>query len=160
MVAMCFLFPSSYAGLTRVSMLSVDARRLSASSQSTHVSMDCRVKPGNDDQELIAQRRKLDRSFEQSPDELQHLRSAGGGPAAVGGVEQKLVLDVGAGQWLLRAAAHIGLALLDHSAVAQGGADVAGEIFRIGILRIDLVAHLAGERDDGGIAHGGIGKIA
>src|SRR5580692_11643986 len=131
MVAMCFLSPSSYAGLTRVSMPSIDMRRLSASSQSSHVSMDCRVKPGNDDQESIAQRRELDRPVEQRADGLQHLRGAGGGPAAVGGIEQKLVLDVGARQWLLGAAAHIGLAFLDHRAVAQGGADVAGEIFRI-----------------------------
>src|SRR5580704_8702178 len=33
---------------------------------------------------LIAQRPKLDRSVEQSPDKLQRLRGAGGGPAAVG----------------------------------------------------------------------------
>jgi hypothetical protein len=81
-------------------------------------------------------------------------------PAAVSGIEQKLVLDVGARQRLLRAAAHIGLALLDHRAVAQGGANVAGEIFRIGILRVDPVAHLAGEREYGGVLHGLIGKIA
>src|SRR5580693_6910877 len=75
---------------------------------------------------LVAQRCKLHRSVEQSPDEFQRLRSAGRRPAAVGRIKQELVLDVGPCQRLLRAAAHIGLALLDYRAVAQGDADVAG----------------------------------
>ena len=61
---------------------------------------------------------------------------------------------------LVRAAAHVRLALLDHAAVAQRGADVAGEGLRIGILRVDPVAHLGGEREHGRIAHGGVGESA
>ena len=58
-------------------------------------------------------------------------------PAAVAAVERELVLDVGARQRLLRAAAEMRLALLDHAAVGERRADMAGELVRIGIVRID-----------------------
>ena len=56
---------------------------------------------------------------------------------------------LGARQRLVRAAAQVRLALLDDAAVAQRRADVAGEGVGIGIVRIDHVAHLGGERAHG-----------
>src|SRR3954467_12126410 len=61
------------------------------------------------------------------------------------GVEQELVGHVLPRQWLLRAAAQIRLPILDHAAVPERGADVAGVIVRIGIVRIDHELNLGSE---------------
>src|ERR1043165_1553755 len=68
-------------------------------------------------------------------------------PAAMAAVERELLLDVGARQRLLGPAAEMRLALLDDAAVIERRTDVAGELVRIAILRVDAVAHLAGERE-------------
>ena len=70
---------------------------------------------------------------------------AGVGPAASAGVQGELGLQLGAGEGLVGTAAHVGLALLDDAAVAQRGADVAGEGTRVEVGRIDAVADLGGE---------------
>src|SRR5215510_14551013 len=67
-------------------------------------------------------------------------------PTAMAGIEPELVLDVAAGERLMRAAAQMRLALLDRGPVAQSRADMAGIVRRIGILGIDHVFHLGGER--------------
>ena len=103
--------------------------------------------------ELTPKRQKLHRAIEQAGDQFERRGSARIAPAAVPGVENKFFLKIGAREQLMRAAAHMRLAFFDDGAIAQGGADVTGEIFRIGILQIDAVAHLGGERENGGIAH-------
>ena len=70
-------------------------------------------------------------------------------PAAVGAVVPELVLDVGARQRLVRAAAQVRLALLQHGAVLHPHADMPGVFVGVRVVRVDLVAHLAGERDAG-----------
>src|SRR5262249_26982528 len=69
-------------------------------------------------------------------------------PPAVARVEHELLLDVAARERLVRAAAHMRLALLDHAAVGEQRADVTGGIVGVRIVRVDLVAHFRGERDD------------
>src|SRR5262249_22032868 len=77
----------------------------------------------------------------------QRRRDPGLRPAAVTGVKRKLVVDVLPCQRLMGAAAHMGLALLDDAAVAHHGADMAREVVRIGIVRIDDIADLDGKRE-------------
>src|SRR6266446_6816850 len=76
---------------------------------------------------LPPQRREVDRPRVERPHQLQRLADALRAPSPVPCVEGELVLDVRAGERLVRAAAQVGLALLDHAAVGEGGADVAGE---------------------------------
>src|SRR5262249_57239876 len=60
-------------------------------------------------------------------------------PAAVARVEHELLLDVAARERLLRAAAHMRLALLDHVATGEPRADVAGVIGGVRGVLGDLV---------------------
>src|SRR3954471_17773536 len=80
--------------------------------------------------------------------------------AAVTRVEQEFVFDVFLAERLVRAAPHVRLALLDHAAVAERHADVAGEVVGIGIVGVDAVADLLGQRDHRGLPHRFIGEIA
>src|ERR1051325_6989148 len=80
--------------------------------------------------------------------------------AAVARVEQEFVFDVLAAQRLVRAAAHVRLALLDHAAVAQGHADVAGEVVGIRIVKVDAVAHLLRQSDHRRLMHRLVGEVA
>ena len=73
-------------------------------------------------------------------------------------VEQKLLLDVGAGQRLIGAAAEMRLTFLDHSAIVEDGADVPREGTWIRIIRIDLVADLSRQRQHVRIPHSFIGE--
>src|SRR5581483_11460784 len=79
-------------------------------------------------------------------------------PAAVLGVEHELVLDIVARQRLIGTAAEGWLALLDDAAVSQRRADVAGECIRIGIVRVDHVTDLGGERQHRLVAHRSLGE--
>src|SRR4051812_46583282 len=79
--------------------------------------------------------------------------------AAVARVEQEFVFDVLAAERLVRAAAHVRLALLDHAAVAQCHADVTGEVIGIGIVGINAVTHLLGEREHRRLPHGFVGEV-
>src|ERR1043165_9917381 len=110
--------------------------------------------------ELPSERGQIDPPAEYVRSNLQRRLRAGRVVAAVARIEQEFVLEVLAAERLVRPAPHMRLAFLDHAAVAQGGADVAGEVVRIGIVRIDPVADLGGERHDGRLAHRGVGKIA
>src|SRR6476646_7260054 len=80
--------------------------------------------------------------------------------AAMTCIEQEFVFDVLAAERLVRAAAHMRLTLLDHASVAQGHADVAGEVVWVRIVGIDAIADLLGQRDDGWFVHGFIGEVA
>ena len=73
-------------------------------------------------------------------------------------VERELVGHVLPRQRLLRAAAQIRLPLLDHAAVVEGGADVAGVIVRIRIVRIDHELHFCRQRQHVGIADRPLGE--
>ena len=75
-------------------------------------------------------------------------------------IERELVLDIGARQRLIRAAAEMRLAFFDHAAVVERRADMAGEFVRIGIVRIDVVADLGRQREHARILHGLVGEIA
>src|SRR5688572_5269714 len=55
-------------------------------------------------------------------------------PVAVFAVAEKLVFDVSAGERLVRAAADMRLAFLQHAPVFERHADVTGERFRIRIV--------------------------
>ena len=63
-------------------------------------------------------------------------------PSAVTAAQSKLLFDIGARERLLRAAAHMRLAFLQHSAVVETHTDVAGERARIRIVGIDNVRTL------------------
>src|ERR1051326_2824472 len=110
--------------------------------------------------ELPSERGQIDLPAEYVRSNLQRRLRAGRVVAAVARVEQEFVLEVFPAQRLVRPAAHVRLALLDHAAVAQGGADMTGEIVRIRIVRINPVADFFGERDDRGLVHRGVGEIA
>src|SRR5579859_6342858 len=97
---------------------------------------------------LASERRKLHGAVKECTESLQNYCRTLLAPAAVLRIEQKFFLDVGADQWLVGAATHVRLPLFHHRAVAQRCTDMAGEIFWIGILRIDAVAHFFGKRDD------------
>src|SRR5947208_7204424 len=79
-------------------------------------------------------------------------------PAAVQAVQAKFFLDVGARQRLMGAAAQMRLPLFDDLPVLQPRAHVAGELVRVEILRIDLVADLRRERADALVAHALLGE--
>src|SRR5260221_14105157 len=69
-------------------------------------------------------------------------------PAAVGAVGAELLDDFRARERLVAAAAEMRLALLDDAPVGERHLHVAGELVGVGILRIDHIAHLGGERRD------------
>ena len=75
-------------------------------------------------------------------------------PAAVADTERKFLFDVGARQRFLGAAPEVRLPFLDDTAIIQHGANVPGEIVGIGIVRVDDVSHLRGERENVLVAHG------
>src|SRR5215213_2866987 len=81
-------------------------------------------------------------------------------PTAVPAIERELLEDILTRERFLRAATKMRLAFLDQAAVGQPRADVADEFIRIGILRIDAVAHLRRHREHAFILHGRIGEIA
>src|SRR6185437_5381656 len=62
-------------------------------------------------------------------------------------IKSEFFLDVGARQRLLRTATKMRLPLLDDAAVVKYGTNVPGEIFRIGIVRIDDVSNLRRQRE-------------
>src|SRR4051794_14084937 len=96
---------------------------------------------------LSPQRGQIDPSAKYVGCKLECGLRARGIIAAVARVEQEFVFDVLAAERLVRATAHMRLALLDHAAVAERHADVASEVVGIGIVGIDAVAHLLGERE-------------
>ena len=75
-------------------------------------------------------------------------------------IEREFVDNVLPGQRLLRAAAQMRLALLDHAAVLHDGSDMAGIAVRVWILGIDHVFHFGGEREQFWIPDRGFGKCA
>src|SRR5215467_6485315 len=109
---------------------------------------------------LPPQWREVDPSVIECAHQRQRPFDARVAPAAMRRIERKLLLDILPGERLVRATAHVRLALLDHAAVVEHGADVTGEILRIWIVGIDLVAHLAGEGDHRRIAHRVVRKVA
>jgi len=70
----------------------------------------------------------------------------------------ELVLDVGARQRLVRAAAQMGLPFFQHGTVFHLDADMPGVFVGVRVVRVDLIAHLAGERDQARVAHALLGK--
>src|SRR5258708_3177626 len=60
-------------------------------------------------------------------------------------IEREFVGHVLTRQRLLRPAAHMGLPLLDHAAIAEPGADMASVVVRIGIVRGDHEFHFCRE---------------
>src|SRR6516165_2344861 len=105
-----------------------------------------------------AQHRKVDFPIKQRAHQRERGLRPRRIPAAVAGVERELLLDVAARQRLVGAAAHMRLALLDHAAVGEQRADVAGEIVGIRIVRVDLVAHFRGERGNARLLHRVVGE--
>src|ERR1043166_190465 len=81
-------------------------------------------------------------------------------PSAMAAIERELGENVGARERLLGAAAKMRLALLDHLAVRERHADVAGELVRIGIGRVDAVTDLRGDGEHALVFHRVIGEIA
>src|SRR5262249_46675016 len=77
---------------------------------------------------LPAEDVKIDGAVEHRARQLERGIDAAGIPAAVLGVEDEFLLDVAPRQRLVSAAAQMRLAFLDRAAVAQGRADVTGEI--------------------------------
>src|SRR5260370_3279934 len=65
-------------------------------------------------------------------------------PSAVVRVEHELLLDVAARERLVRAAAHMRLALLDDAAIGEQRADLAGEIVGVRIFWVDPGAPFRG----------------
>src|SRR5438067_8064110 len=86
---------------------------------------------------LSAQRRKVDAAPVERRQQFQGSIALRLCPAAVRGIEGKFVDHVLPRQRLLGAAAQMRLPLLDHAAVLQGDADMAGIVVWIGILGID-----------------------
>src|SRR5262245_46752367 len=105
-----------------------------------------------------AQQRKVDFPIKQRAHQRERGLRPRRIPPAVARVERELLLDVAARQRLVRAAAHMRLALLDHAAVGEYRADVAGEIVGIRIGGVDLVAHFRGERGHARLLHGVVGE--
>ena len=98
---------------------------------------------------LPPQWRKIDLAIVKLRQQLERGGAARLIPAAVARVEHEFLLDVGARQRLAGAAAEMRLTLLDDTAIIEHGADVAGESFRIRIVRIDHVAHFRRQREHG-----------
>src|SRR5690348_8506328 len=68
-------------------------------------------------------------------------------------IEPEFFLDVGARQRLLRTTAKMRLSFLDDGGVIKYGANMPGEIIRIGIARVDDVSNLCRKREHLGIPH-------
>ena len=98
------------------------------------------------------QRREIDAAIIQGRHQLQCRVGLRPAPAAVLGIEQELVDDILPRQRLLRTTAQMRLAFLDHAAVPERRADMAGVVVRIGILGIDDEFHLGREREHTRIA--------
>src|SRR5262245_60299118 len=109
---------------------------------------------------LPSQRREIDAAIVQFRGELERRRSLCAIPAAMPAAQRKLFFNIRPRQRLVRAAAHVRLALLDDAPVREHGADVAGIFVRVGIVRVNHVFDLAGERHDSRILHGFIGEVA
>src|SRR5688572_2988605 len=107
---------------------------------------------------LLTERRQVDARVEGALRESEERLGALRRPAAVGAIEPELLLDVGAGERLPGAAAHVRLALLERTAVLQLHAHVPGEFVGIGIVRFDLVAHLRRQRAQALVAHALLGE--
>src|SRR5215475_12370437 len=107
---------------------------------------------------LPSQRREIDAAIVQFRGELECRRGLCVVPAAVATAQREFLFDVLPRQRLMRATAHVRLALLDDAAVVEHGADVAGIFVRIRIVRVDHVLDLAGKRYDRGIFHRGVGE--
>src|SRR5471030_3238921 len=73
-------------------------------------------------------------------------------PAAVGAVGAEFLLDVGGRERLVAPAAQVRLAFLENAPVTHVDTHVARVLLRIGVVGIDLVAHLARERHGARIA--------
>src|SRR5438552_4489722 len=102
---------------------------------------------------LATETRQIHRLIESAPCELQKPYCARRVPAAVPGIGAELALDLFARERLMHAAADMRLALFEHAAVREGHLDVAGVGLRIGIVRIDDVAHFGSERENARVAH-------
>src|SRR6266516_1051259 len=100
-----------------------------------------------------AQERKLDRAVPQRAGKPERRGNLLVAPAAVACVAQEFRLDLGAIERLTAAATQMRLAFFDDAAALQQRADVAGIVRRIGVLRIDHVAHFCRDAEDGRIAH-------
>src|SRR6185503_3861088 len=75
-----------------------------------------------------AQGGKIELAVIQRPQQRQPPLRTRGVPSAVAGIEHELLLDIAAGERLVRAAAQMRLALLKHPSVGKQRADVTGEI--------------------------------
>src|SRR5471030_650548 len=96
---------------------------------------------------LSSQRGQIDPSAEYVGCKLERGLRTRGIITAMTRVEQEFVFDILPAERFMGAAAHVRLALLDHAAVAERHADVAGEVVGIRIVGVDAVTHLLGERD-------------
>src|SRR5262249_46433008 len=105
---------------------------------------------------LSPQERQIDFSIEQ----LCKLRDRHRGtlfiPSAMASIEHEFLLDVRASERFMRAAAEMRLPLLHDSAVVEYRANMAGEIVRIRIVRVDHVTNFRREREHVLVAHGGL----
>src|SRR5262249_37202789 len=102
---------------------------------------------------LSPQERQIDFSIEQ----LCKLRNRRPGtlfiPSAMARIEHEFFLDVRARERFVRPAAEMRLSLLYDSAVVEYRANVAGEIVRIRIIRVDHVTDFRRERENILVAH-------
>src|SRR6476469_6613420 len=73
---------------------------------------------------------------------LERIARTLGIPAAMAKIQFEFFLNVGARERIPRTPAEMGLPFLDHASIIKHRTDVAGEIIRIRIIRIDDVAHL------------------
>src|SRR5262249_55117003 len=105
---------------------------------------------------LSPQERQIDFSIEQ----LCKLRNRRRGtlliPSAMASIEHEFFLDVRARERFVRPAAEMRLSLLYDGAVVEYRANVAGEIVRIRIIRIDHVTDFRREREHILVAHRGV----
>src|SRR4029079_9040126 len=74
-------------------------------------------------------------------------------PPAVASIEYEFLLDVRARERFVRPAAEMRLSLVYNGAMVKYRANMAGEIVRIGIIRIDHVTDLRREREHVLVAH-------
>ena len=75
-------------------------------------------------------------------------------------VGEELGLQVGVAQRMVCAALEVALPRFHHAAVFERDAQVAGELFGVGVGRVDHVAHLGGQRAQVGALHHGFGVFA
>src|SRR5262249_22094812 len=101
---------------------------------------------------------QVDRAAKAAPCKVEKAGRAFGGPATVGAVQPELLLEVRTRKRLVRAAAEMRLALLVHLAVLHPHAHVAGEFIGVGVVGVDLVAHLGGDRTQPRVVHALLGE--